>query len=120
MEPKVKLPSVLVTKENAERHKNSPKCTAFEYPMGDKDINVAFIEIDGRYPDRGLVTNEKVKEIVFVTKGEGKIFVDGKEYALKAEDSILLLPKQKYYFDGKLSLVVSCSPAWTPEQHKLV
>jgi hypothetical protein len=46
---------MIVKKENRIRHENSPKCTAYEYMMDDKDINIALAEIDGRYPDTGLV-----------------------------------------------------------------
>lgn len=109
---------MILKKKDRVRHENSPKCIAFEYPMEDKDINVAFIEIKGRYPDEGQVTNEIVKELFFVTKGKGKITIDGKESELEEGDSALILPKQKYFFEGKLSIVVSCAPAWFPEQHK--
>lgn len=112
---------VLIRKENRVEHKNSEKCIAFEYPTGDKDINIAEILINGRYPDTGRVVNKKVKEIVFVIDGEGKIIVEGKEYKLKKGDSILVLPKQKYFFQGdNLRIISACSPAWWPEQHKTI
>ena len=110
---------MMIKKENRVEHKNSEKCIAYEYIMNDKDINIADIFINGRYPDTGKVTNEEVKEIVFVTSGEGKIIVEDKEYDLKKGDSILLLPKQKYFFEGNnLQIIAACSPAWWPEQHK--
>ncbi len=108
-----------IAKEQRIRHENSPKCIVYEYPMEDKDINVAFVEISGRYPDKGLVTNEIVKELIFVIEGNGKIVINKEEFALKSQDTVLILPKQKYFIEGKLKLVVSCSPAWHPEQHKI-
>jgi len=111
---------MIVKKESRVKHENSPKCIAFEYPMNDKDINVAFIEIKGRYPDKGQVTNEVVKELVFVSKGKCKITIEGKETELEEGDSVLILPKQKYFFDGNMEIVVSCAPAWFPEQHKQI
>lgn len=113
---------MLVRKEGRKKFENSPKCIAYEYEMNDKDINIAYIEIDGRYPDKGRVTNEKVKEIVFVAKGSGEITVEGNTYCLKKDDAILLLPKQKYFFSDckKLGIIAACSPAWFPEQHKNV
>ena len=109
---------MIIKKENAIRHENSPKCIAYEYFFGDKEIDIAFIEINGRYPDKGCVTNEIVKESVFVVEGKGKIVIDKKEHKLEEKDALLIFPKQKYFFEGKLKLVVSCSPAWYPEQHK--
>jgi mannose-6-phosphate isomerase-like protein (cupin superfamily) len=112
---------MIIKKEDRVEHKNSDKCVAHEYPMHDKDINIAHIEIDGRYPNSGLVLNEKVKEIVYVTQGSGKIVVEGEEHSLNKGDSILLLPNQKYFFEGNyLEIIAACSPAWWPEQHKTV
>lgn len=108
----------VVTKERRIMRANSSACIAYEYPAGDKDINVAFVEIRGRYPDSGQVTNEVVKEIVFVSAGKGKIIVEGKEYGLESGDSVLINPREKYSLEGKLDLVISSTPAWYPEQHK--
>lgn len=109
----------MIIKKNARIRKEiSPKCIAYEYPTVDKDIDVAIIEINGRYPDEGYVINEVVKELVLVAGGRGKIVIDKEEHKLEADDAVLILPKQKYFFDGRLKLIVSCSPAWYPEQHK--
>jgi hypothetical protein len=45
------------------KRKNSDFCAAIEYPLGDKDINCAVINLTGRYPVKGRVVNEKCKEI---------------------------------------------------------
>lgn len=111
---------MIIKKADRVRNQNSQKCTAYEYPLKDKDINVAFIEIKGRYPDNGFATNEKVKELVFVVKGKGKIVVDGKEQILGEQDALLILPNEKYFFQGNLKLIETCRPAWYPEQHKII
>lgn len=49
----------VVYKKQTKQFKNSPVCTAIEYPLGDKDINGAVIELNGRYPDKGRVVNLK-------------------------------------------------------------
>ncbi len=54
---------------HANKFKNSETCTAFEYPLGDKDINGAVIKLNGRYPEKGYVMNEVCKELVFVVEG---------------------------------------------------
>lgn len=110
---------IMIKKDNGVEHKNGEKCIAYEYPTHDKYINIAEILINGRYPDKGRVVNEEVKEIVFVTNGEGKIVVEDKEYRLTKGDSILLLPKQKYFYEGNnLRIIAACSPAWWSGQHK--
>ena len=108
---------MIIKKKDRVRHENSPQCIAYEYPIEDKDINIAFVEIKGRYPDKGLVTNRRVKEMIFVKGGSGKIVIEGTEHLLEEGDAILILPGEAYFFDGNLELVVPCSPAWYPEQH---
>jgi len=101
-------------------HKNSSICVAYEYPFDDKSINISLVKINGRYPETGQVTNTKVKEIIFVKSGKGKIVINKKAIKLEKEDVILLLPNEKYYFEGKFEFITSCSPAWFEGQHKFV
>jgi mannose-6-phosphate isomerase-like protein (cupin superfamily) len=108
----------IIKKEERITQKNSEKCTAYEYPFHDKDLDITYVEINGRYPDEGLVTNEKVKESFLVLSGSGKLFIDQKESILKEGDAIFILPKQKYFWEGNFKLVISSNPAWSPEQHK--
>ena len=61
----------LVKKENAIRHKNNENSTSFEYETGDKEINIAFVEVSGRYPERGRMYNTICKELIFVIEGAG-------------------------------------------------
>ena len=111
---------MIIKKNNSIRRENSPNCIAHEYPMEQKDINIAYAEIDGRYPDTGMATNKLVKELVFIVGGEGNLTIDGISHALEQGDALLIKPEQKYFYDGKLNLVISCHPAWTPEQHEII
>lgn len=108
---------MIIKKSERKKHFNNPNCIAYEYDTKDRDINIALIEINGRYPDRGRVTNKICKELVFVIKGKGKIEIDNKKFLLNKEDSVLIQPKQKYFFEGKLTIIASCNPTWYPEQH---
>ena len=110
----------ITRKEETKKFKNSEVCTATEYPMGDKDINGAVVEITGRYPDKGRVVNLKCREMSYVIRGSGKIVVEGKEIELNEGDLVLFEPGEKYFWDGNLIMFMSCVPAWYPEQHKEV
>ena len=88
--------------------------------MGDKNINGAIIKLNGRYPDKGRMVNLECKELVYIIKGSGKITVENSETELKEGDLILIKPKEKYFWEGKFDMFVSCTPAWRPEQHKSV
>ena len=99
--------------------KNSEKCIAVEYPLGDKDINGAVVKIDGRYPEKGRVVNEKCKELAFVLKGSGKLFIEDQEIEVEKDDLVLLEAGERYFWIGNtLEMFMPCTPAWYPEQHK--
>lgn len=108
----------IIKKDQTREFKNSDVCIAIEYPMDDKDINGAVIELDGRYPDTGRVVNEKCKELVYVIEGAGTLTVEGEEIQLAEGDLAMIEPNEKYFFEGKLKLFTPCTPAWYPEQHK--
>lgn len=110
----------VIKKNQTKEFKNSDKCIAIEYPLGDKDINGAVIKLSGRYPDKGRVVNAKCKEMAYVIKGSGEIVVEGKRVKISQGDLVLIEPNEKYYWKGKLMLFVPCVPAWYPEQHKEV
>jgi mannose-6-phosphate isomerase-like protein (cupin superfamily) len=89
----------------------------FRIPPGDKDINGAVIELNGRYPDKGSVVNLKCKELAYVIKGSGKLVVEDKEIKLNEGDLVLIEPGEKYYWEGRMTMFMPCSPAWYPKQH---
>ena len=89
-----------VKKSQAKAYKNSDKCVAYEYFIGDKDINGAVIEIEGRYPDKGRVTNEVCKEIGYVISGSGYVVVEGQKAEFEEGDLFFIEPGEKYFFHG--------------------
>ncbi len=52
----------LVKECQAQKVRNSDKCEVLEYPLGDKDMDMAIASLKGRYPDRGYCINEECKE----------------------------------------------------------
>lgn len=110
----------IVYKNQTEKFKNGETCTAIEYPMGDKDINGAVIELGGRYPDKGRTMNEKCKEMAYVINGSGRVVIEGKEAQLNEGDLVLIDPGERFFWEGNMKLFMPCTPAWYPEQHKQV
>lgn len=106
--------------KQTEEHKNSNKCTALEYTLDDKDINVATIILKGRYPDQGRVMNLECKEICYILEGEAQLHLEEKIIPVNKGDVIMIEPGEKYYWEGEMTMFVPCVPAWTPEQHKQV
>ncbi len=110
----------IVRKNEVKIFKNSEVCTAIEYPMGDKDINGAVIELSGRYPEKGRTMNEISKEMAYVIKGSGRVVVEGAEARLNEGDLVLIDPGEKFFWEGNMTLFMPCTPAWNPDQHKQV
>ncbi|MCU0653364.1 MAG: cupin domain-containing protein [Candidatus Pacebacteria bacterium] len=109
----------IVKKGETVRYEHGKTCVALEYPINDKDINVAVIELDGRYPEKGQACNAVSKELAFVVKGSGKVVINGREIAVTEGDLTFIDPGEKFYWEGKMTLVMPCTPAWTSEQYKI-
>lgn len=97
--------------------KNSDHCIVSEFPIEDHELNFAIVKVSSRYPNSGLATNTVSKEIVYVQEGSGKVVVDNIEHTLSTGDVILIAPNEKFYWDGNMTLHISCTPAFRPEQH---
>ena len=112
--------NMIVKKSEREIHENASTCIVYEHNHGDNNIDIAEAEIRGRYPEKGYSVNEQCKELFLVSEGSGKIETDGEIFELNKGDSVLIQPKQKYFFEGNLDLVITCRPAWNPDQYKVI
>ena len=109
-----------LSKHQSRLHKNSDLCVVTEYDMGDPELDFAIAKISGRYPAERYVTNTKCKEIAYIQEGAGKIEVNGVEHPLTAGDLVLIEAGEKFYWEGHMTLFMSCHPAFTIDQHQLV
>jgi len=109
----------IATKDQRTEFKNGETCIAYEYPLHDKEIDTALVEVVGKYPLSGSAVNTVCKEVAYVLKGSGKIFVEGNEYSINEGTMVLIEPNEKFSWEGDFTLVISCAPAWYPEQHDL-
>ena len=107
--------------DNALKGKNSEKCKTLEYSFMDKDIDLGIATITGRYPDNVDGVNLISKELIYVIEGNGTLNFESKKIEFSKGDSILIEPNEKYYYDTEYCKIsMSCTPAWSMEQHKLV
>lgn len=105
----------------ALKGKNNEKCKTLEYSFMDKDIDLGIATISGRYPDEGYGVNLISKELIYVIEGSGTLNFENEKIEFSEGDSILIEPNEKYYYHTKYCKIsMSCSPAWSIEQHKLV
>jgi mannose-6-phosphate isomerase-like protein (cupin superfamily) len=111
-----------IQKSNANSFSNGPTCTGYEYSFGDKDMNIAVVTVNGRYPETGYVMNEVCKEVGYVLSGRGSISVVGGDMRnLETGDAVMIQPGEKFFWQGdSLEMLMPCSPAFYPEQYKIV
>jgi quercetin dioxygenase-like cupin family protein len=107
-------------KEQAIHINNNSVCSVTEYPIDDQAMNFAIITISGRYPAENCAVNMQSKELAYVHAGAGKVTVNGKEQLLHQGDVVLIEAGEKIYWEGAMTLFVTCSPAWNKEQHLIV
>lgn len=110
----------LVKLDEAERFVNGSNCEVLEYPLEDKDINCATARITGRYPNTGYCVNEKCKELIYVIEGAGTLNKKDEIINFQKGDVILIDKGEIYFWDANCSIVMPCTPAWYPEQHKMI
>lgn len=91
--------------------------TSWEYRTSSEVMNVALIQISGRYPESGYVANTEVDSLVQVISGEGLlVMATGEKAPLSMGGQIHLAKDEAYFFEGNLELVYAAAPKWTPEQ----
>ena len=112
----------IVRKSETESFTNGPTCAGYGFPFGDRDIDVAIVIVNGRYPEEGYVLNEVCKEIAYILNGNGKLVMgDETIQDVKIGDAVMILPGEKYYWEGEnLEMLIPCSPAFDPNKHKKV
>ena len=108
----------IIRAEESHTLRTSNTCVATEYPTSSTDINIARIEIRGRFPEKGVMWNTEVEEIVYVEKGEGLVSIGGVGTEIKIGDVVLYHKDEKVFWEGTLTLITACTPAWSPSQHR--
>lgn len=89
---------------------------AYEYDFNDSDLNLARIELNGRYPDKGYATNTKVKMACYVMQGSGSLTVEGSLFELESGDACIIEPGERYFWDAEMILLITSTPPWNKEQ----
>ena len=107
--------------DNALKGKNSDKCKTLEYSFKDKEIDLGIATISGRYPDSGYCLNLVSKELIYVIEGKGTLNFENKKIEFSKGDSILIESNEKFYYDTDYCVIsMTCTPAWSAEQYKLI
>lgn len=112
----------LVKKSTAQSFSNGPTCSGIAYPLGDDAIDIALVTVNGRYPEKDYVMNEVCKEVGYVLRGSGRIWIAGQEpQMVEPGDTIIVQPGEKFFWQGEnLEMLMPCTPAFNPAQHRQV
>ena len=108
----------IVKKTDAIMHENSTHCTVYEYPMKNSEMNIGVAEIRGRYPEQGYAINHLCSEMGYILKGSGKLVAESGETTLSEGDVIYVPAGEQFFWSGTMTVVLSATPAWSPEQHE--
>ena len=107
-------------KNQSYERKNREICVVTEYPRIDNDLDFAIVNISGRYPDNKHAMNSECNEIVYVQNGAGKVVINNIEYLLNMGDVVLVEAGEKFYWEGTMTLCISCTQAFDIKQHQIV
>lgn len=110
----------IIRKEKSHRFENGTDFVAHEYDTKCPELNIARIELYGRFPATGTMRNTKVKEVVYVESGQGTVTINGISNTIGQGDVILYLENEEVFWEGQLVLITACTPAWTTTQHEML
>ena len=99
---------------------NSPSCHGTAFAAGDAPLDIAEISINGRYPEQGWAQNHESHEMVRVLRGTGSLSLkDDTTIPLTEGDVVHVPPKTWFAWDGTMTIIMACSPVFTPDQYEI-
>ncbi|MBI2411514.1 MAG: cupin domain-containing protein [Candidatus Kerfeldbacteria bacterium] len=88
------------------------------HPKGEQSI--AYIEMDGVYPEAGYSRNDRCTETIYVLEGEMEIEYQGQWHTLKPHDLLMIEPENKYRSRGCGKAMVVITPGWDKSQNHII
>jgi quercetin dioxygenase-like cupin family protein len=111
----------VLSESDANTFTNSENCSGFEFPFNSSQLNIAVVEVNGRYPQTGSLLNEECDEIGYVLSGTGTVGTEDETHEIKAGDAVFIKAGETFWWQGQnLRMLMPCSPPFYPEQHKEV
>ena len=99
--------------------KNSETCEGVAFVSPEVKHDIANIRITGRYPEEGWAMNEVSDEVVFVSEGRGRLSRKDEAVQDLEQGKAAFIPAGTWFaWDGDMTIVMSCNPAYSPEQYK--
>lgn len=99
--------------------RNSDGCYGEAFAEDATSLDLAVIEITGRYPDTGYIYNDEAHEMAYVSQGQGYFRQKGDEWRhLNTGDVVYFAPGERVAWKSdSMTIVVPCSPQFDPAKH---
>ena len=99
---------------------NGSTCKGMSFANQTSPLDMAKIEIDGRYPESGWARNLESHEMVYVLDGRGSLTTrEGAKTALATGDVIYVPSETWFAWDGDMTILMACSPVFNSEQYEI-
>lgn len=91
-----------------------------KYTASDKQLEINHMILNGRTPEkeRTFLCETKVHFMVYVIKGNGKMFCGEDIFEVSESDSVDVPAGTKFAAEGNFEYITAESPAWYQAQHK--
>lgn len=111
-----------ITKKEALIVKPNKNTVVYSYPSNNHAISIALIKVNGRHPanEGEYFVETKCHVLFYFLKGKGRVVIKDKVFTVKSRDTVVVQSGDKYYLEGKFEYLASTSPAYHPEQNKIV
>lgn len=88
----------------------------------DKQLEINHMTLNGRTPEKSgtFLCETKVHFMVYVIKGNGKIFCGKDIFDVSEGDSVDVSPGARFAAEGNFEYITAESPAWYAEQAQVV
>ena len=94
------------SKKQAIGCRNGDNCVVTQFPMANEELDMAVVEVTGRFPERGCAINHKVAEMVYIQSGSATITVDGAVRSLEVGETVLIEAGEAYFWDGTFTGII--------------
>jgi hypothetical protein len=96
---------IIVRNIETREFRDGDTFVAYEYATDDVKLNIARIEIKGRYPREGCMRNLEVKEIIYVEQGVGEVCINDRVTAIGKGDVVFLDVNESVFWNGEVTLI---------------
>jgi len=106
-------------KGTSHQFRNGDACLVETFIEEDAPLDLAVIEITGRYPDAGYIYNGEAHEMAYVSRGQGYFKQKDSEWQpLNVGDVVYFAPGERVAWKSEnMTIVVPCSPQFDPTKH---